>query len=393
MTEHVILALNAGSSSIKLGLYEIAAAGARRIGRAQVDLRAVPVVLMLDVDGRREACTLDCEVTESLEEVVNAVLAVLQAHNALRGLRFAAHRVVHGGTRFRGAVCIDDAVLAELEALTPLAPLHQPHCLRLVRAMGRLRPDLPQTASFDTAFHHTQDPLVRRFAIPRELHQQGVQRYGFHGLSYAWIARVLAERHPGVAPGRVVAAHLGSGARLCALSAGRSVDSSMGFSTLDGIPMATRCGAIDPGVLLYLLQSGMSLKDLEDLLYHRSGLLGLSGASADVRVLRSRDDRASREALQLLAMRCAGEAARLAATMGGLDAVIFTAGIGEHDAVLRSDIAARLGWLGAAVDDSANAADAEIISSRHSRVHLLVIPTDEEQIIADEAARLVEPRT
>jgi acetate kinase len=395
MTEHLVLALNAGSSSIKLGLYEMAGAGAgaRRIGRGQVDLHAVPVVLALDVRGRRKVCTLDAAVTESLEEVVDAALAVLQAHDALRGLRLAAHRIVHGGTRFRGAVCINEAVVAELAVLTPLAPLHQPHCLRLVRAMARLRPDLPQTASFDTAFHHTQDPLVRRFAIPRELHQEGIQRYGFHGLSYAWIARVLAERHPGVAAGRVVAAHLGSGASLCALSAGRSVDSSMGFSTLDGIPMATRCGAIDPGVLLYLLRRGMSLKDLEDLLYHRSGLLGLSGASADVRVLRSRDDDASREALQLLAMRCAGEAARLPATMGGLDALVFTAGIGEHDAVLRSDIAARLEWIGAAVDDRANADHAEIISARHSRVHLLVIPADEEQIIAEEAVRLIEART
>jgi acetate kinase len=389
MTAPVVLALNAGSSSIKLGLYQLMPAGPQRVGRGAIDLGAQRLALVLDMAGRREACPLTAQVSESLEEVVDAMFGILHAHDAVGELRVAGHRVVHGGTRFQGPVRIDKAVLAELEALTPLAPLHQPQSLRLIRAVERVRPGLPQTASFDTAFHVTQDPLVRRFAIPRELHDRGVQRYGFHGLSYACIARALAERHPALFDGRVVAAHLGSGASLCALRGGRSVDSSMGFSTLDGIPMGTRCDALDAGVLLFLLRGGMPIEELEDLLYHRSGLLGISGASGDVRALRARHDSASREALQLFAMRCAGEAARLAASLDGLDAIVFTAGIGEHDAAMRAGIAARLWWLGAVLDDSANAAHAELISALHSRVKLLVIPTDEEQVIAREADGLM----
>lgn len=390
MTEHLALAVNAGSSSIKLGLYELAGAGAQRVGRGAIDLRDMPLALHLDVQGRREICPIRAAVTESLAEVVDEILHVLQSHDALGELQLAGHRVVHGGTRFEGPVRIDGAVLEELRALTPLAPLHQGHSLRLIGAVAQVRPGLPQTASFDTAFHATQEPLVRRFAIPRALHEEGVRRYGFHGISYSWIARVLAARFPRLHDGRVVAAHLGSGASLCALRGGRSVDSSMGFSTLDGVPMATRCGALDPGVLLYLLRGGMRLEVLEDMLYHRSGLLGVSGASADVRTLRARGDKPSREALELFAMRCAGEAARLAASLGGLDGVVFTAGIGEHDAAMRAEISGRLRWLGAILDEDANAAHAAVISTPESCVQLLVIPTDEEQVIADEAVRLLQ---
>lgn len=390
MTERPMLALNAGSSSIKLGLYETSPEGARRIGRGAIDLRARAVTMLLEVEGHRESCRIDAEVTESLAEVMDGMLGVLEAHHALGELALAGHRVVHGGRRFTGPVIVDRDVLRELDALTPLAPLHQPHSLRLIRALARARPGLLQTASFDTGFHAAQDPLVRRFAIPRQLHDQGVQRYGFHGLSYAWIARVLEQRHAGLFGGAVVAAHLGSGASLCALRAGRSVDSSMGFSTLDGVPMATRCGALDPGVLLYLLRGGMHFAELEDLLYHRSGLLGISGTSADVRTLHTCNDAAGQEALQVFAMRCAGEAARLAATLGGIDALVFTAGIGEHDASMRADIAGRLGWLGTVLDPVANAAHSEVISAPTSRVKVLVIPTDEEQLIADDAVRLAQ---
>ena len=279
-------------------------------------------------------------------------------------------------------------------ALTPLAPLHQPHGVRLMRALRARRPALPQTASFDTAFHATQAPLVRRFALPRALHDEGVLRYGFHGLSYAYLARELARTAPEVAAGRVVALHLGSGASLCGMRDGRSVDSSMGFSTLDGVPMGTRCGALDPGVVLYLLQQrGMTPAAVEDLLYHRSGLLGVSGSSADARALEaeSSTSAAAAEALALFACRCAGEAGRLAVSLQGLDALVFTAGIGEHDARLRAAIAAPLSFLGVALDPARNERHARRIDADGSRVAVFVIPTNEEQVIAADAIALLAP--
>jgi len=382
----LLLTLNAGSSSIKLGLFRLGDDGPSPVGRGRLDLQQVPLTLSLDREGRHAEWPLQAPVTESLHEVADAMLDALERDGVLAGLHAAGHRVVHGGLQHRGPVRIDDATLAALDALTPLAPLHQPHSLRLIRALRRLRPALVQTASFDTAFHLTQDPLARRFALPRALHDEGVQRYGFHGLSYAFIARELARLAPPAAGGRVVVAHLGSGASLCGLHAGRSVDTSMGFSALDGVPMGTRCGALDAGVPLYLMQQrGLSHGEIEDLLYHRSGLLGVSGLSADARTLRDSDAPAAREALALFALRCAGEAARIATTLGGLDALVFTAGIGEHDAALRAAVCERLGWLGAALDGDANARHALRIDVPGSRVALFVIATDEERTIADEA--------
>ena len=386
----LLLTLNAGSSSIKLGLFRLGDAGAQSVGRGRLDLQQVPLTLSLDREGRQAEWPLHAPLTDSLHEVVDEMLAVLDRDGALSGLHAAAHRVVHGGMQQHGPLRIDDAALAALDALTPLAPLHQPHSLRLIQALRRLRPALAQTASFDTAFHQTQDPLARRFALPRALHDAGVQRYGFHGLSYAFIARELARVAPPMADGRVVVAHLGSGASLCGLRDGRSVDTSMGFSALDGLPMGTRCGALDAGVPLYLMQQrGLSHDEIEDLLYHRSGLLGVSGISADARTLRASDAPAAREALALFALRCAGEAARLATTLGGLDALVFTAGIGEHDAALRAAVCERLGWLGVALDADANARDALRIDGPGSRVAVFVIATDEERTIADEAWRLL----
>jgi acetate kinase len=260
--------------------------------------------------------------------------------------------------------------------------------------LRRLRPQLAQTASFDTAFHATQSDLVRRFALPRELHDQGIRRYGFHGLSYRYIASELARREPALASARVVCAHLGSGASACAMRAGRSVDCSMGFSTLDGLPMATRCGTLDAGVVLFLVgERKMALHDVEDLLYHRSGLLGVSGSSADVRALEAATgDEAARAALDMFALRSAGEIARLATTLGGIDALVFTAGIGEHDAEMRAAICERLAWLGVTLDAAANQRHAERIEAATSRVAVLVIATDEEQVIADDAMALLETR-
>ncbi len=393
MKRQFLLTLNAGSSSVKIGLFRGEGGAAREIGRGALDLQRRPLALRLSADGTTSEVAVDAAPSGDLHEVLDAVLAALSGHFDPGELFGVGHRVVHGGMRFQGPVRIDDASLTAIDALTPLAPLHQAHSVRLIRALRQLRPGLAQTASFDTAFHVTQDDLVRRFALPRALHDEGIRRYGFHGLSYAYIAGELARREPALAAGRVVAAHLGSGASACAMRGGRSVDSSMGFSTLDGLPMGTRCGTLDAGVVLYLLgERLMPLPDVEDLLYHRSGLLGVSGSSADVRTLEdAADSAAARQALELFALRAAGEVARLATTLGGIDALVFTAGIGEHDPAMRAAICAPLAWLGITLDGALNARHAERIDAPGSRVAVLVIPTDEEQVIADEALQLLAP--
>ena len=274
-------------------------------------------------------------------------------------------------------------VLTQLQAFVPLAPLHQPHNLAAIRAIAALAPDVPQIACFDTAFHHDRPALATRFALPRALHDQGIRRYGFHGLSYDYIARHLAQVDPAMAAGRVVAAHLGNGASLCAMAAGRSVDTSMGFTALDGLMMGTRCGAIDPGVVLHLqTQMGMSAQEVENLLYTRSGLLGVSGISSDMRALSASPAPEAQEAIDLFAWRAAREVAAMAASLGGVDGIVFTAGIGEHHADMRARICRRLEWLGARLDDAANAVHAPVISTGDSPVKLRVIPTDEERMIA-----------
>lgn len=386
----ILITFNPGSSTIKLGLYRMAEDGPVRLGRGVIDLRRTPLQLHV-VEGPTVAdIPLRAEVTEDLHELIDETLGWLSDHFALQGIAAAGHRVVHGGDAFSGATLITDDTLATIARFVDLAPLHQPQSLRLIRAIRHLRPDLPQTASFDTAFHRTQSDIVRRFALPREMFDAGIKRYGFHGLSYKFVASRLRELAPDLAAGRVVAAHLGSGASLCALENGESRDTSMGFSTLDGIPMATRCGALDPGVVIHLLkQQGQSLASVEDILYHRSGLLGVSGISADSRDLLGSDQPAAREAIELFTHRIAQEIAALATTLGGLDAVIFTAGIGEHQPAIRAEVCARLAWLGVTLDDNANSANATRIDAQDSKVGVLVIPTDEEQVIAIEACALL----
>lgn len=386
----MLITFNPGSSTIKLGLYRMAEGGPVRLGRGLIDLRRTPLQLHV-VEGPTVAdIPLRAEVTEDLHELIDETLDWLSVHFALQGIAAAGHRVVHGGDAFSGATLITDDTLATIARFVDLAPLHQPQSLRLIRAIRHLRPDLPQTASFDTAFHRTRSDIVRRFALPREMFDAGIKRYGFHGLSYKFVASRLRELVPDLAVGRVVAAHLGSGASLCALENGESRDTSMGFSTLDGIPMATRCGALDPGVVIHLLkQQGQSLASVEDILYHRSGLLGVSGISADSRDLLGSDQPAAREAIELFTHRIAQEIAALATTLGGLDAVIFTAGIGEHQPAIRAEVCARLAWLGITLDDNANAANATRIDAQDSKVGVLVIPTDEEQVIAIEACALL----
>lgn len=386
MTAPLLLTFNAGSSTVKLGLFVLGEGRAERLGKGVIDFRDEPLRFSLIEGPDRFDISLEAAAGEELDAVLTEVFRRLSWHFDIDGVAAAGHRIVHGGDGFAGPVRLDDAAIAAIEALVPLAPLHQPQGLRLVRAIRRLRPALPQTASFDTAFHRGHADVVRRFAIPRALHDEGVKRYGFHGLSYRFVVGEFARREPELARGKVVVAHLGSGASLCALEGGVSRDTSMGFSALDGIPMATRCGALDPGVLLHLLAGkGHGAKQLEDMLYRQSGLLGVSGISADIRVLLDSDRPAAKQALDLFAFRIAGEIGRLAMTLGGLDAVVFTAGIGENQPPIRAAITARLAWLGLALDDAANDANAPRISTPRSRVAAFVIATDEERIIADEA--------
>jgi acetate kinase len=303
---------------------------------------------------------------------------------ALRGERPLAvgHRVVHGGARHAAPEPVGPGLLAELEALVPLAPLHQPSNLLPIRALAERDPALFQVACFDTAFHRGRPELADRFALPEELHARGIRRYGFHGLSYEWIARAMREVAPGDAHGRMVVAHLGSGASLCAIEDGRAVDSTMGFTALDGLPMGTRTGALDPGVVLHLLAEGMSVKEIETLLYKRSGLLGVSGLSSDIRDLLASDLPAARTAVDLFVHRIVREIGALAAVLGGLDALVFTAGIGEHSAHIRARVCDRLLWLGLEIDHDANAQGRQLISSPYAKVAAYVVPTDEERMIA-----------
>ncbi|HEY9038965.1 MAG TPA: acetate/propionate family kinase [Roseovarius sp.] len=389
MANDLILTLNGGSSTVKLGFYEVGGNQISALASGVIDFRDAPFEIRLKHDGQSLSHPLTAKLSDP-----NALLQQsfdwLSQRFDLSRLTMIGHRVVHGGDIFTGPALITDEVLEQIEALAQLAPLHQPQSLRLIHAMRAFQPGVMQTASFDTAFHATNSALVRRFAIPRALHDQGIKRYGFHGLSYRYIAGQLADLPQGA---KVVAAHLGSGASLCAMEGGVSRDSSMGFSTLDGIPMATRTGALDPGVILHLMgPMGLSLEQVETMLYRESGLLGVSGIAADSRELVASDRPEAAEAIALFCHRIAGEVARLATTLHGLDALVFTAGIGENQPEVRAMVAKQLGWLGLELDPAANAANARRISTPQSRITALVIPTDEESIIAAEAFSLKETK-
>ena len=388
MSQQLLVTFNAGSSTVKIGLFAVEGGGLTRIGKGMIDFRKAPLRFELSEGPDRFDVELEAKAEEELDEVLREAFDRLSWHYDLSGIAAIGHRVVHGGDLFDGPVLINDQAMSQMEALIPLAPLHQPQALRLVRAIARLRPEIRQTASFDTAFHRTHAEVVRRFALPRRLYEEGIKRYGFHGLSYRSIANQLISKWPEQAAGKVIVAHLGSGASLCAMHNCVSRDTSMGFSTLDGVPMATRCGALDAGVVIHLLKAGRDPGEIEDLLYHRSGLLGASGISADSRVLLESDEGQAKEAIELFTFRIAGEIARLGTTLGGLDTLVFTAGIGEHQPAIRADICTRLMWLGIDLDPEANADNRTVISSPASRLTVLVIPTDEEQVIATDALRI-----
>ena len=300
------------------------------------------------------------------------------------------HRVVHGGVKFTAPVLVDASILAELEALVPLAPLHQPHNVAAIKAVAKMAPVVPQVACFDTAFHRTQSKVAEAFALPRRFIEEGVRRYGFHGLSYEYIASVLPALDRRAAEGRAVVAHLGNGASMCAMSNGRSIATTMSFTALDGLMMGTRCGAIDPGVLLYLIdRHGMNVRTLTRLLYEQSGLLGVSGISSDMRALLASADSRALEALDLFVYRINRELGSLAAALGGLDALVFTGGIGENAAPIRARVCRGASWLGLDLDEVANTNGGPHISREGSRVSAWVIPTNEELMIARHTRRLV----
>jgi acetate kinase len=309
----------------------------------------------------------------------------------LGGRRITAvgHRVVHGGTAFTAPARLDAAAIAELEALTPLAPLHQPHNVAAIKIVAGIAPSLPQVACFDTAFHRAQPDVAQLFALPRCYAREGVRRYGFHGLSYEYIAAALPTIDPRAAAGRTVVAHLGNGASLCAMDRARSVATTMGFTALDGLVMGTRCGAIDPGVLLYLIKRGMTPQDLERLLYEQSGLLGVSEISSDMRELLASHDARAAEAVDMFVYRVGRELGSLAAALGGIDALVFTGGIGEHAASIRARVCRSAAWLGLELDDRGNAADGPCISAPGSTVTAWVIPTNEELMIALHTRRVL----
>lgn len=391
MREKLLLTFNAGSSTVKIGLFQRVDGRARRIGKGMIDFRHKPLTFHLVEGPEVFDVPLEAEGGDVLHEVLDETFGWLADHFDIDAVTAVGHRVVHGGDSFSGPVLIDDSALAEIATLTPLAPLHQPQNLRLIEAIRHLKPHLPQTASFDTAFHRTQSATVQRFAIPRQYFDQGIKRYGFHGLSYKYIAGALAKIGPNLGKARTVVAHLGSGASICAIKDGLSRDSSMGFSTIDGIPMATRSGALDPGVIFHFMaRLGLTREEVEDIVYHKSGLIGLSGISADSRVLLESSAVEAAEAIDVFTFRIAGEVARLSATIGGLDTLVFTAGIGENQPPVRRAVCERLAFLGVELDESANAANAPTISATSSSVRVMVIETDEEQVIADEALSVLQ---
>jgi acetate kinase len=388
----VLLVLNAGSSSIKFSVFEVGErpAAPALLVRGEVDgLAARPRFVAQDKAGARVA---DDQLAAGAahDDALGTMLAWIEARTAGAEVIAAGHRVVHGGVRYASPVRVTPEVMQELEALVPLAPLHQPHNLEAIKALAKRRPALPQVACFDTAFHTTQPALAQAIALPRSLGEAGIKRYGFHGLSYEYIASVLPEHLGEGADGRVVVAHLGAGASMCAMRGRRSVATTMGFTALDGLVMGTRTGAIDPGVLLYLTtERGMSAGEVTELLYKKSGLLGLSGVSSDVRELLASDSPHAAWALDVFVYRVGRELGSLAAALGGLDALVFTAGIGEHAIPIRARICRDAAWLGVQLDEEANQRGGPCISARGSRATAWVIPTDEELMIARHTLRAV----
>ncbi|MDF2811785.1 MAG: acetate kinase [Microvirga sp.] len=383
----VCIVLNAGSSSLKFQVFEMQDGAEPRVDFKGLfeGLGGSAHFLVKGKDGAIiDETTWSSGDRIGHEEALMHLISWLRQHQEGRKLVAIGHRVVHGGGFFSGPALIDDSVVQSLETLVPLAPLHQPHNLEPIRIVRRRMPEMPQVACFDTAFHQTQSEIASMFALPHDMRERGVRRYGFHGLSYDYISSVLNEYDPRLAEGRVVVAHLGNGASLCALKRGTSVATTMGFSALDGLPMGTRCGALDAGVVFYMLRElKLGPEEAERVLYTKSGLLGVSGISNDMRVLRSKaaTDVGAKRAIDLFVYRITREIGSLVAALGGIDGLVFTAGIGENDMATRAEVIAGLTWAGLTLDDSANRDGGPRISSG-SGPTAWVIPTNEELVIA-----------
>jgi acetate kinase len=391
--DDAILTVNAGSSSIKFSLFVESDEKLSLHLSGQVEgLYTAPYFLARDADGAIMGEERWAEGTRlGHDGGIEHLAAFLRSQAQKYRLAAIGHRVVHGGVHFAQPVKVDAEIVARLEKLVPLAPLHQAHNLAPIRAMLERRPDLLQVACFDTAFHRTQPAVAEAFALPPEITERGVRRYGFHGLSYEYIASVMPRYDGQAAAGRVVVAHLGSGASMCAIKGGRSVACTLGFTPLDGLPMGTRCGALDPGVVLYLMDElKMDARGIEKLLYQRSGLLGVSGIASDMRSLIQSNDPRAGAAIDLFVYRIGRELGSLAAALQGLDALVFTAGIGEHSALVRERVCRAAAWLGVELDERANEAGGPRLSTSGSRVSVWVIPTNEELMIALHTKRVVE---
>jgi acetate kinase len=381
----LVLVLNAGSSSIKFSTFEVEKSQLVLRVRGQIQgLYTAPHFVARDGEGR-EIATRSWSVESAVGHAgaIDFLVEFLRGEATGQKLAAVGHRVVHGGVRFTQPARVTPQVIAELRRLTPLAPLHQPHNLEPIEILGQRRPELLQVACFDTAFHRQQPETAQAFALPQEITARGVRRYGFHGLSYEYISSLLPEVDARAAAGRCVVAHLGNGSSMCALLGGRSVASTMGFTAVDGLPMGTRSGNLDPGVILYLLDElEMDARSIEKLIYKQSGLLGVSGVSSDMRTLLASDDERARFAIDLFTYRIGRELGSLVAATHGIDALVFTAGIGEHAPAIRERVCRAAAWLGLDLDAAANLADGPRITTASSKVAAWVLPTNEELMIA-----------
>jgi acetate kinase len=391
----LIVIINAGSATIKFAAYELGDNGAvtRRINRGIAEFISDGAHFsVVDEHGAvtvNETIAARVSQSSDIQLLIDHVLRWLRTNASRRVIAFG-HRVVHGGDAYHEPVVVNDSILTKLDTFAPLAPLHQPFNLAAIRSIQTLWPDVPQAACFDTAFHHTQPRVARMFGLPLEYFDKGVKRYGFHGLSYEYIASVLPQYLGNLADDRVIVAHLGSGASLCAVSQRKSVATTMGFTALDGLLMGTRCGTIDPGVILYLMnEEEFDSEQITGLLYRHSGLLGVSGMSADMRELLASNSPRAADAIDLFVYEAVRQIGGLIATLGGLDALVFTGGIGTHSPMIRQRICEGSAWAGVKMDQEANIAHVPRISSDDSDVSVWVVPTDEEQIIASHTAGLI----
>lgn len=385
-----ILAINAGSSSLKFALFAAVPALSVLMRGEISELDYAPHLVAHDGSDRQIADQRWSSRGELVfTEALAAVFALIEPVAGDDGLRAVGHRIVHGGADHVAPERLTSDIIAALQRLIPLDPIHMPHSLAPIAAISKAHPDIAQIACFDTAFHHTMPRVAQQFALPRAISDAGVRRYGFHGLSYEYIASRLASERPERARARIIVAHLGAGASLCAINNGVSVATTFGFSVLDGLMMATRCGSLDPGVIFYLGRMGHSLSEIEDMLYTQSGLLGVSGISSDMRTLLASDDERAREAIELFTYRIAIEIGAMTSALGGVDAIIFTGGIGQHSPKIRTAVCERLAWLGVQLDRAANDQGTCRISGKTSKVEIGVMATDEEAMIARHVLTLI----